>query len=305
MMNILRNVQPSLISLKISNRCLTKEMLHPVAELILYTFRKSPKGFKIPVKDSYSENPRPRDKLLREFARQLGLEHEIDLNDFDIAGLAIMIADNLYPHVDGFNPKGKEDVTIQINTSIAIKSFPPNIQELLRELLPQFKDYIPFTLILYPRRCVISYENRMLSLQKFPSLVPKEIRGRQKMIQILLDVGSTYDYNSRFFTRSGYTKRQADLNNSASGRAYHSGEAAIDKMVSALRCEINFSLFGMGHLTHPLLLLLGLVVSHHSLFPSIRCKIWNYPKRGDSNYSFLFSSMQLDSDFYKSISYSD
>ena len=243
MMNILRNVQPSLISLKTSNQCLTKEMLHPVADLILYIFRKSPEGFKIPVKDSDTENPRPRDKLLREFARQLGLEHEIDLSDFDIAGLAIMIADNLYPHVDGFNPKGKEDVTIQINTSIAIKSFPPNIQELLRELLPQFKDYIPFTLILYPRRCVISYENRMLSIHKFPSLVPKEIRGRQKIIQILLDVGSTYDYNSRFLTLSGYTKTQAELNNFASGRAYHSGEAAIDKMVSALRIVINFSLF--------------------------------------------------------------
>lgn len=243
MMNILRNVQPSLISLKTSNRCLTKEMLLPVAELILYMFRKSPESFKIPVKDCETEMLRPRDKLLREFAKQLGLEHDVDLNDFDIAGLAIMIADNLFPHVDGFNPKGKEDVTIQINTSMAIKSFPPNIRQLVRELLPQFKEFIPFTLILYPRRCVISYENRMLSIQKFPSLVPKEIRGRQKIIQILLDVGSTYDYNSRFFTKSGYSKRQTELNNLALGKGYHSGEAAIDKMVSSFRCVLISSLF--------------------------------------------------------------
>ena len=233
MMNILRNVQPSLISLETANRSLTKEMLRPIADLILFIYRKSPDGFVLPEKDKDAREQRPRDKLLREFAKQLGLENEIDLDDFDVGGLAIMIADNLYPHTDVMNPRGKEDVTLQINTSIAIKMFPPSIQALIRILLPNFIDDLPFTLIIYPRRCLISYEKRMLSFRRFPLRVAKETRGRSKLIQILLDVGSTYDYNSRFFTKSGYKKRQMEVLLAKTN--YHFGEAAIDKMVCTLK----------------------------------------------------------------------
>ena len=232
-MNILRNVKPSLISLETSTRTLDKEMLTGVGNLILFIHRECPPSFDIPKVDLKAQTSRKRDELLMEFAIQLGLSLGIDLKEFNIAGLAFMVVDDLNAHVDGFNASGKEDVTIQMNTSIDIDTLPEELGNLIRECFPQFDRYIPFTLILYPRRCVIAYEERMVAIHRFPSLVKPEYKGRKKMMEILMDTGSTYDYNSRFFTQSGYAKRQTEVASQQTG--YHSDEAAIDKMVSSLK----------------------------------------------------------------------
>ena len=230
MMNILRNIKPSLISLQTSTRTLNKEMLEGIGNLILYIHRNSPSYFDIPTVDGTSQTSRRRDQLLRAFAIQLGLTSDIDLRDFNIAGLAFMIVDDLNPHVDGMNAMGKEDVTIQMNTSIDIQTLPKDMKEMIQTTFPAFDKFVPFTLILYPRRCVIAYEDKMIQIHRFPSLVQKEYRGRSKMMQILMDAGSTYDYNSRFFTQSGYAKRELEV--SSENTWFHSDQAAIDKMVS-------------------------------------------------------------------------
>ena len=121
----------------------------------------------------------------------------------------------------------------QMNTSIDIATLSEDLRSLIRECFPQFDRYIPFTLILYPRRCVIAYKERMVAIHRFPSLVKPEYKGRKKMMEILMDTGSTYDYNSRFFTQSGYAKRQTKVASKQMG--YHSNEAAIDKMVSSMK----------------------------------------------------------------------
>ncbi len=229
MMNILRNVKPSLISLETSTRTLQKEMLKGVGDLILYIHRESPSTFNIPTVDPSSQTTRKRDQLLKAFAIQLGLSLDIDLRDFNIAGLAFMIVDDLNPHVDGMNALGKEDVTIQMNTTIDMETLSLEIKILIQTIFKRFERFVPFTLILYPRRCVIAYEEKMIRIHRFPSMVQKEYRGRSKMMQILMDVGSTYDYNSRFFTQSGYAKRENEVSKEETW--FHSEQAAIDKMV--------------------------------------------------------------------------
>lgn len=143
-----------------------------------------------------------------------------------------MISDNLSPYVDGMNPNGKEDVMIQMSTTIAIDELPEHIKKTIQSIFLMHIKCTPFTLILYPRQCVISYKDRMLSIYCFPSSVPREVQSRNRLMQSLLDVVSTFDKIHDFFMQSEYSKSQAELK--SGNQWFHSGEVLIDKRMSAL-----------------------------------------------------------------------
>ena len=189
------------------------------------------------------------DELLAQFAKQLGLKNEADIVDFKVAGLAIMLADDLNPHIDAMNPKGKNDLTVQFNFPIAVKNLDEDCQNNVRVVFGAATTELPFTLILYPRRCLINYGKRMANIDNFPNLCEREKSGRRALISVLGDVGSTLDYNSRCFTMNGYSRRMGEFINNGISLEYISQKAAVDKMVSYLfsgKETINSFFFFIG-----------------------------------------------------------
>ena len=102
MINIVRNIKPSLISLATATRSLDHDTLTILAETVLLAERRYIHKFR---NDNAKENEWANE-LYADFAKQLGLKNDSDLNDFKVAGLAVMLSDDLNPHVDGMNPKG-------------------------------------------------------------------------------------------------------------------------------------------------------------------------------------------------------
>ena len=226
--NLVRNIKPSLISLTTATRDLDSESLSILADTILYAERNYIKQFR---KGLDTENAWCNE-LYAKFAKQLGLEKEEDIRDFKIAGLAIMLADDLYPHLDAMNPKGIDDLTVQFNFQIDICELDDECQKKVRLAFGDDIQSLPFTLILYPRRCLINYGKRLQAIHDFPNQCEKEKKGRDKLISVLGNVGSTLDFNSRCLTRSGYARRVDELNLAVGQNEYITSKAAIDKMVS-------------------------------------------------------------------------
>ena len=180
--------------------------------------------------------------LLDSFAKQLGLVTDEDLKDFKIAGLAGMLAGGLglNPHRDGSNPHGKLDRTIQVNVVIKVVNLSTESQAIVRMYLGNDIEELPFTLILYPRKCHINYANKMAAIKTFTKENPRELIGRSKMVEILNDVGSTLDFNSRCFTVDGYKARLESFENVSEG--FVTSPAAVDKMVSLITFHFDINI---------------------------------------------------------------
>jgi len=181
--------------------------------------------------------------LLESFARQLGLVSDEDLKDFKIAGLAGMLAGGLglNPHRDGSNPHGKLDRTIQVNVVIKVVNLSTQSQSIVATCFGNDIDELPFTLILYPRKCHINYANKMAAIKTFTKENPRELIGRSKMVEILNDVGSTLDFNSRCFTVEGYKARLDSFENVSEG--FVTSPAAVDKMVSLISFHVDINIY--------------------------------------------------------------
>ena len=143
-----------------------------------------------------------------------------------------MLADDLYPHIDAMNPKGLKDLTVQFNFNINLCDLDEDCQLDVRSTFGDDIKALPFTLILYPRRCVTSYGKRLLEINTFPNLCEKEKSGRKKLVSVLGSVGTTLDFSSRCLTRSGYSRRVDELLKEGDQQEYIFSDAAIDKMVS-------------------------------------------------------------------------
>ena len=170
MVNIVRNIKPSLISLSTATRDLDKESLRYLADVILFAERNYIHKFR---KNSTEDNVWTQE-LYTKFARQLGLDDEKDLKDFKIGGLALMLSDDLYPHVDGLNPKGNSDLTIQFNFQVFLSELDTETRTLVIETFGKDINSLPFTLILYPRKCVINYGKRQEAVKQFPDECPQD-----------------------------------------------------------------------------------------------------------------------------------
>ena len=179
--------------------------------------------------------------LLESFAKQLGLVTDKDLKDFKIAGLAGMLAGGLglNPHRDGSNPHGKLDCTIQVNVVIKVVNLSTESQSIVTMCLGNDIEELPFTLILYPRKCHINYANKMAAIKTFTKENPRELIGRSKMVEILNDVGSTLDFNSKCFTVDGYKARLESFENVSEG--FVTSPAAVDKMVSLISFHFDIN----------------------------------------------------------------
>ena len=228
MINIVRNIKPSLISLATATRSLDHDTLTILAETVLLAERRYIHKFR---NDNSKENEWVNE-LYADFAKQLGLKSEGDIKDFKVAGLALMLSDDLNPHVDGMNPKGLDDLTIMFNFQINIAELDAECQDAVRASFGDKRETLPFTLILYPRRCLVNYGNKIKAIKEFPAKCLPEKKGREALIQVLNDVGSTLDYNSRCFTTMGYGRRDAELSHPENSGEYIFAKAAVDKMVS-------------------------------------------------------------------------
>jgi hypothetical protein len=228
MVNIVRNIKPSLISLATATRELDANSLKLLADVILYAERNYICKFRTKCK----EDNEWIDALYSEFANQLGIENDADIKDFRIAGLALMLSDDLNPHVDGMNPKGFHDLTIQFNFQVDIHDLDPECRKLILSTFGESVRTLPFTLILYPRRCLLNYGKKMKAIKDFPTKCLKERKGRAKMVEVLNDVGSTLDYNTRCMTSIGYSRRIGEMFDANISAEFISAKAAVDKMVS-------------------------------------------------------------------------
>ena len=179
--NLLRNIKPGLIQTTTLDKEIGTPDLRLLAELSLLLHREI-----LPSTDSFKDSlplrSGPYSELLSEFARQLGLEDENDIEAFRTAGMAVSIACSLLGHKDLLNPGGKDDVTIQMNVSLEVKSLSPELQVLVRQVLGDNVRVIPVSFIFYPRRCVINFEKKICAINKYPSIQPKAFDGRTKMI---------------------------------------------------------------------------------------------------------------------------
>ena len=151
-----------------------------------------------------------------------------------------MLADDLHPHLDAMNPKGIDDLTIQFNFQIDIGELDDECQKKVRLAFGDNIESLRFTLILYPRRCLINYGKRLQAINDFPNQCEKEKKGRKAMISVLGDVGSSLDFNSRCLTPSGYSRRTCELNLIEGQNEYISSKAAVDKMVSVIKSLLLF-----------------------------------------------------------------
>ena len=209
-----------------------------------------------------------------------------------------MLSDDLCPHVDGMNPKGLHDLTIQFNFQIEVEDLDHFWQLLIREAFWELIVLLPFTLILYPRRCLINFGNKMKSIQDFPSRCPKEKKGRDTLVTILGDVGSSLDYNSRCFTRDGYSRRERELFLTDRPNEFVFYKAVIDKMVGTF-IELLFMLY-LYIMIHSLNLVM---VFYYFKLVYCSCDSWGHWCHWIfTDHSLLLSPMQQHSYIFKSLS---
>ena len=240
MINIVRNIKPSLISLATATRALDQSCLDILADTILFAERNYIHKFR----SMSVERNEWVDDLLHKFASQMGIIDENDVKDFKVAGLAIMLSDDLSPHVDGMNPKGEHDLTVQFNCQIAVSDLDPECQNLVHTSFGHEIAVLPFSLIVYPRKCLVNYGSKMKAISDFPQRCPMERQGRTNLVSVLGDVGSSLDYNTRCFTRDGYSRRVLEMFPKDLPRMeFIHAQAAIDKMVSDSSSYIRLRLF--------------------------------------------------------------
>ena len=131
-----------------------------------------------------------------------------------------------------------------LEKALVIEEFSPVLQTILKKEFGDDVKSIPVSILLYPRRCVFGYENRVQSIAKYVNMVGEkdcaEKVGQKKMVEVLGDVGSTFDYHARFLTCDGYKDRSAECvlndNDDEFKGKYSQSQAAVDKMVSCTNC---------------------------------------------------------------------
>ena len=297
--NLVRGIKPSLIATTTNNRNLDKDVLLVLADLLLFLYRKI-----LPTTnfhDSFPMRDGPMADLLCEFAKQLGVTREEDISDFRFPGAAVILPDMLMAHRDLMNPKNTStDVTVQMNASLEIELFPPEIQQLIRLEFGSKVKQIPVSILVYPRRCLFGYEQRIGCISNYVDMNgashnSNEAKGRKNIVEVMSDVGSTLDYNSRFLSQSGFNARESEcsyggINDVFDGK-YNKSPAAVDKMVSDVKNHP--SVYSDRILTIVSILAPGLVVCYPALFWVVCCQTWNITRGNSSIDPVLFTSMQL------------
>lgn len=83
----------------------------------------------------------------------------------------------------------------------------------------------------------MNYENKYNAIAKYVKEGGIEVNGRKKLVEVLGDVGSVFDYRTNCFTSAGYANHISECKPAIETFGFSgkvgSSLAAIDKMVSA------------------------------------------------------------------------
>ena len=190
------------------------------------------------------------DKLLNKFRKQMvdQVEQILGGNDpksepgINVEGITILIPVSIGFHKDTNNCSlhGMESV-IQINCNIPINNktiVGREESELWKWLISNgFETQFPCSIILYSRKCVSAFCNRLCDMERFA----KRDKLRQLVKWAIIDrVGSSIDYESRFWNNEHLVSDFCKLSVSQSGRAKRSFHGTMMKSVACYNKVVSF-----------------------------------------------------------------
>ena len=173
-----------------SLECLGKFLLFVIEKVIPTTAYKD--LFK-------TSNPYEKE-YLQMFANQLKIGSKDKLDLFSIPAVSILINKDLNPHCDSMNPVDRDlDYTMAMSIVINAEELP----EPLRKLIPvNFKSQIPLCVVMYRRKALIYYANRMTKMDNYMIDEQSHSMWKRKLVMLLKSVGSAADYVGCFFFKT-------------------------------------------------------------------------------------------------------
>ena len=193
----------NLIQPSTNDRTITTDTLKNIGQLLMYVIDvclpRTPFGKEFKVVTSYEK------EYLDLFADQLLITDPQEKERFCIPAISFLINGDLNPHCDAMNPTTYEDdYTICLNVQISKDKLPSSILQDVKELYPYT---IPFCLVMYKRKALYYYRNRMTRMHRYIYEMNSRVLGRQLLVDKITSVDTHLDYVGIFFD----TKKRESL----------------------------------------------------------------------------------------------
>ena len=135
------------------------------------------------------------------FASQLQLDKE-SRSRFCIPAMSLLVNGDLKPHCDTMNPvRYENDYTLSLSVQISIDNLPTTIREKMRNIYPIA---IPICLVIYNRKSLDHYAQRMLNIDNYVSDNVLSSTGRSRLVELLNNVNVYTDYQGTYFINKEY-----------------------------------------------------------------------------------------------------
>ena len=137
-------------------------------------------------------------EYLYQFADQLLITDKGQKERFCIPAISFLINGDLNPHCDVMNPTSYEDdYTVCLNVQISKDNLPSSVLQKVNHELYEFA--IPFCLVMYKRKALCYYRDRMNRMHQYINENNMSRNGRSLLVQNIMLANTSLDYVGIFF----------------------------------------------------------------------------------------------------------
>ena len=137
-------------------------------------------------------------EYLYQFADQLLITDKGQKERFCIPAISFLINGDLNPHCDVMNPTSYEDdYTVCLNVQISKDNLPSSVLQKVNHELYEFA--IPFCLVMYKRKALCYYRDRMNRMHQYINENNRSRNGRSLLVQNIMLANTSLDYVGIFF----------------------------------------------------------------------------------------------------------
>ena len=191
----------NLIQTCTNDRNLNNEVLKNIGILLMYVIDHCIP--RTPFDKEFKEVSSYEKEYLDLFADQLFITDIEEKKRFCIPAISFLINGDLHPHCDTMNPtSSKDDYTVCLSIQIEKDKLPSSIPQEVIKLYPYS---VPFCLVIYKRKALCYYRNRMTRMHNYINNNDCRREGRRLLVHNIMSVDTSLDYVGNFFCK---TKRE-------------------------------------------------------------------------------------------------
>ena len=181
------------------DRCLSNDTLKNIGNLLMYIIDECLP--RTPFEKEFKKVTQFEKEYLDLFADQLLIHNKAQKERFCIPAISFLINGELNPHCDVMNPTtSQDDYTICLYVQIPKDKLPSSVLHQVDDRMYPFS--IPFCLVVYKRKALCYYRDRMKRMHEYINTNVASCKGRRLLVKQIMCANTSLDYVGTFFDQN-------------------------------------------------------------------------------------------------------